>query len=55
MGWNQVETIRPTPLLTDTGTKPFLYFAHSFYCDGVELAWFDARALGREFAPANLV
>jgi glutamine amidotransferase len=32
MGWNQVDTLRPTSLLNDTGAKPYLYFAHSYYC-----------------------
>jgi imidazole glycerol phosphate synthase glutamine amidotransferase subunit len=32
MGWNVVEALRPTSLLKETGPKPFLYFAHSYYC-----------------------
>jgi glutamine amidotransferase len=32
MGWNQVQTVKPTPLLRDTGEHPYLYFAHSYYC-----------------------
>lgn len=29
MGWNQLERVRPSRLLRDTGEKPYLYFAHS--------------------------
>jgi imidazole glycerol-phosphate synthase subunit HisH len=32
MGWNQLEPKRPTRLLRDAGEKPFVYFAHSYYC-----------------------
>ena len=32
MGWNQLEPNRPTRLLRGTGEKPFVYFAHSYYC-----------------------
>lgn len=32
MGWNQIEPVRETPLLSDTGSTPYLYFAHSYYC-----------------------
>jgi len=31
MGWNQLERVRPSRLLRDTGEKPYLYFAHSYY------------------------
>jgi imidazole glycerol-phosphate synthase subunit HisH len=31
MGWNQLETLRPSRLLRDTGEKPYVYFAHSYY------------------------
>jgi imidazole glycerol phosphate synthase glutamine amidotransferase subunit len=30
MGWNQVQTLRPTRLLN--GGLPYFYFAHSYYC-----------------------
>jgi len=32
MGWNQLEAKRPARLLRDAGEKPFVYFAHSYYC-----------------------
>ena len=32
MGWNQVDARKPSRLLRDLGEKPYLYFAHSFYC-----------------------
>ena len=32
MGWNQIERVRETPLLHEAGEKPYLYFAHSYYC-----------------------
>ena len=31
MGWNQVDTVRPSRLLLKTGQRPYLYFAHSYY------------------------
>ena len=32
MGWNQLEPRRATRLLEKAGDKPFVYFAHSYYC-----------------------
>ncbi|HEV8413296.1 MAG TPA: imidazole glycerol phosphate synthase subunit HisH [Bryobacteraceae bacterium] len=32
MGWNQLDTIRAARLLQKAGEKPFVYFAHSYYC-----------------------
>jgi len=32
MGWNQVQPLRACRLLKGAGEKPFLYFAHSYYC-----------------------
>ncbi len=32
MGWNQLEPLRNTRLLQEAGEKPFVYFAHSYYC-----------------------
>src|SRR5580658_6732207 len=32
MGWNHLERERPTRLLAGIGDKPYLYFAHSYYC-----------------------
>jgi glutamine amidotransferase len=32
MGWNQLEPRRATRLLQKVGEKPFVYFAHSYYC-----------------------
>ena len=31
MGWNQLERVRESMLLRDTGDKPYVYFAHSYY------------------------
>ena len=31
MGWNQLERVRESMLLRDTGKKPYVYFAHSYY------------------------
>jgi imidazole glycerol phosphate synthase glutamine amidotransferase subunit len=32
MGWNQIERVKETSLLRDAGDKPYVYFAHSYYC-----------------------
>lgn len=32
MGWDQIEPVRESPLLREAGPKPYLYFAHSYYC-----------------------
>jgi imidazole glycerol phosphate synthase glutamine amidotransferase subunit len=32
MGWDQIERVKETALLRDAGEKPYLYFAHSYYC-----------------------
>jgi imidazole glycerol-phosphate synthase subunit HisH len=32
MGWNQLDPLRSTRLLEKAGEKPFVYFAHSYYC-----------------------
>jgi imidazole glycerol-phosphate synthase subunit HisH len=32
MGWNQLEPRRESRLLQKAGDKPFVYFAHSYYC-----------------------
>jgi imidazole glycerol phosphate synthase glutamine amidotransferase subunit len=32
MGWNQIEPVKDTPLLREAGEKPWVYFAHSYYC-----------------------
>jgi imidazole glycerol-phosphate synthase subunit HisH len=32
MGWNQIEPLRESRLLRDAGARPFVYFAHSYYC-----------------------
>jgi len=32
MGWNQLEPRRASRLRRGAGEKPFVYFAHSYYC-----------------------
>ena len=32
MGWNQIEPLRTARLLRSAGDRPFVYFAHSYYC-----------------------
>jgi imidazole glycerol phosphate synthase glutamine amidotransferase subunit len=32
MGWNEIRPRPATRLLKDAGPKPYLYFAHSYYC-----------------------
>jgi glutamine amidotransferase len=36
MGWNDIEPLRSSRLLEGAGDKPYLYFAHSYYCPVVE-------------------
>jgi imidazole glycerol phosphate synthase glutamine amidotransferase subunit len=36
MGWDEIEPRRTSRLLKDAGDKPFLYFAHSYFCPVVE-------------------
>jgi imidazole glycerol phosphate synthase glutamine amidotransferase subunit len=31
MGWNQLDTVRESKLLRNTGARPYVYFAHSYY------------------------
>lgn len=31
MGWNQLQPLRPSRLLRETGDRPYVYFAHSYY------------------------
>jgi glutamine amidotransferase len=31
MGWNNIQTSVPEPLLADAGESPFYYFVHSYY------------------------
>jgi len=31
MGWNTIESTRESPLLTDLGTAPYVYFVHSYH------------------------
>ena len=32
MGWNQLQAVNESRLLQDTGDKPYVYFANSYYC-----------------------
>jgi imidazole glycerol phosphate synthase glutamine amidotransferase subunit len=32
MGWNEIVPATPSRLLSGVGAKPYVYFAHSFYC-----------------------
>jgi imidazole glycerol phosphate synthase glutamine amidotransferase subunit len=32
MGWNEIVPTKPGKLLADIGPKPYVYFAHSFFC-----------------------
>jgi len=32
MGWNEIVPVTPSRLLSGLGPKPYVYFAHSFYC-----------------------
>jgi imidazole glycerol phosphate synthase glutamine amidotransferase subunit len=32
MGWNQLQAVNESRLLQDTGEKPYVYFANSYYC-----------------------
>jgi imidazole glycerol phosphate synthase glutamine amidotransferase subunit len=36
MGWNELETRKPSRLLAGLGSRPYLYFAHSFYAPVTE-------------------
>jgi imidazole glycerol phosphate synthase glutamine amidotransferase subunit len=32
MGWNEIVPVAPSRLLSGLAAKPYVYFAHSFYC-----------------------
>ena len=36
MGWNQLTARKPSRLLEGLGDAPFVYFAHSYYCPGID-------------------
>jgi imidazole glycerol phosphate synthase glutamine amidotransferase subunit len=36
MGWNELETCKPSRLLAGLGSRPYVYFAHSFYAPVTE-------------------
>jgi glutamine amidotransferase len=36
MGWNQIEPRRESRILRGAGLKPYVYFAHSYYCPLVD-------------------
>jgi len=49
VGWNQVEQLRPHPLLAGLSEGTFFYFVHSYYCEPA-----DARVvLGETFYGAR--
>ena len=51
MGWNQLESRRPSRLLHDVGPAPFVYFAHSYYVPVVP----DASAVCEYTVPYTAV
>lgn len=36
MGWNQIEMVKPSPLLKNIQEQSFVYFVHSYYVEPVE-------------------
>ena len=32
MGWNEIVPVKDSPLFRDLGPRPYVYFAHSYYC-----------------------
>jgi len=36
MGWNEIVPVAPSRLLSGLGAKPYVYFAHSFYCPRIQ-------------------
>jgi imidazole glycerol phosphate synthase glutamine amidotransferase subunit len=36
MGWNEIVAVKDCPLLGNPGPRPYVYFAHSYYCPVVE-------------------
>jgi imidazole glycerol phosphate synthase glutamine amidotransferase subunit len=36
MGWNQLDTVRPSRLLSGLPERPYVYFAHSYYVPVVQ-------------------
>ncbi|MBI4894073.1 MAG: imidazole glycerol phosphate synthase subunit HisH [Acidobacteria bacterium] len=32
MGWNEIVAVKQSPLFGGLGPKPYVYFAHSYYC-----------------------
>jgi imidazole glycerol phosphate synthase glutamine amidotransferase subunit len=32
MGWNEIAPVKDSPLFRDLGPRPYVYFAHSYYC-----------------------
>lgn len=37
MGWNEITSVRNSPLLGSLGSHPYLYFAHSYYVPETEV------------------
>lgn len=36
MGWNDITPVKESPLFQGLGVRPYVYFAHSYYCPVVE-------------------
>lgn len=36
MGWNEIVPVKESPLFRGLGPRPYVYFAHSYYCPVVE-------------------
>ena len=44
MGWNQLQVVRPAPLLAGLGDSPYMYFVHSYYVAPTDRAVIAAEA-----------
>ena len=46
IGWNDLQVLRPDPLLTGLEERPTFYFVHSYYVDPIENSWRRQRSMG---------